>query len=229
MLAGNHLAEGGAGSIVRSGTPDSARFITTVMHQFAESLGFAIDAKDPYTSMHSEEVAEVSHALALSMGLSPCEADIIHVAGHLHDIGKIGVPDSVLKKRGPLNTSEWQAVRRHPKAGADILRPVAALNNLGVVDMVLHHHERYDGKGYPDRLKGTQIPLGARIIAVADSLSAMLQDRPYRVSKDFDAARDEILKCSGTQFDPRVVQAFEKSGDIIRGMVNILSSSGRNS
>lgn len=177
--------------------------------------------------MHSEEVAEVSHALALSMGLSPSEADIIHVAGHLHDIGKIGVPDSVLKKRGPLNANEWQSIRRHPKAGADILRPVSSLNNLGVVDMVLHHHERYDGTGYPHKLKGIQIPLGARIIAVADSLSAMLQDRPYRASKDFDSAKEEIVRCAGTQFDPRVVQAFERASDAIRGMVNVLSSSER--
>lgn len=227
MLAGNNFAEGGAGAKAFPVRPDSAHFVTTVLHQFAESLGFAIDAKDPYTSMHSEEVAEVSHALALSMGLSPSEADIIHVAGHLHDIGKIGVPDSVLKKRGSLNASEWQSIRRHPKAGADILRPVSSLKNLGVVDMVLHHHERYDGTGYPHGLKGIQIPLGARIIAVADSLSAMLQDRPYRVSKDFDAAKEEIVRCSGTQFDPRVVYALERVADAVRGMVNILSSSDK--
>ncbi|WP_343219571.1 HD-GYP domain-containing protein [Pseudodesulfovibrio sp. JC047] len=209
---------------IRPIRPNSAHFVTTVLHQFAESLGFAIDAKDPYTSMHSEEVAEVSHALALSMGLSPNEADIIHVAGHLHDIGKIGVPDAVLKKQGSLSPSEWRAMRRHPRAGADILRPVAALKSLGVVDMVLHHHERYDGTGYPDGLAGAQIPLGARIIAVADSVSAMLQNRPYRPSKNFEAARKEVLRCSGTQFDPRVVQAFEGVAAAIEGMVDVLSA-----
>ena len=202
---------------------ESTHFVTTVLHQFAESLGTAIDAKDPHTFMHSEEVAEVSHALALTMGLSPREADIIHVAGHLHDIGKIGVPDAVLRKRGALNTAEWQAMRNHPELGASILRPVASLCSLGVVDMVLHHHERYDGKGYPKGLKGAQIPLGARIIALGDSLSAMLQNRPYRAAMDFAKAREEIARGSGAQFDPRVVDAFMKSGDTIREMVACLS------
>lgn len=206
------------------GCPDSTHFVTTILHQFAESLGNAIDAKDPHTSMHSDEVAQVAHALALTMGLSPREADIIHVAGHLHDIGKIGVPDSVLGKEGPLTTTEWKAIRKHPEAGADILRPVASLNKLGIVDMVLHHHERYDGKGYPRGLKGAQIPLGARIIALADSLSAILQNRPYRKARDFDDAVSEIIRCSGSQFDPRVVEAFRKSADAIRGIIESLTS-----
>lgn len=208
-------------------TCDSAHFVTTVLHQFAESLGNAIDAKDPHTSRHSDEVAQISHTIALSMGMTPREADIIHVAGHLHDIGKIGVPDSVLSKQGPLSTAEWQAIRQHPRAGADILHPVAALNNLGITDMVLHHHERYDGAGYPDGLRGTQIPLGARIIAVADSLSAILQNRPYRKSRDFRAAHDEIVRCSGSQFDPRVVEGFRKSADVIEGIVGVLSGRGK--
>ncbi|MCJ2165366.1 HD-GYP domain-containing protein [Pseudodesulfovibrio sp. S3-i] len=206
---------------------ESSKFVTAVLHQFAESLGNAIDAKDPYTSSHSEEVAEVSHTLALSMGMSPREADIIHVAGHLHDIGKIGVPDSVLIKKGPLNAGEWQAVRKHPLVGADILRPVAALSSLGIVGMVLHHHERFDGTGYPSRLKGAAIPIGARIIALADSLSAMLQDRPYRATKGFDAACEEIVRCSGKQFDPSVVSAFEKSAGKILSTMSLLSSPGK--
>lgn len=202
----------------------TAHFVTTIMHQFAESLGNAIDAKDPHTSMHSDEVAQISHTLALTMGQTPCEADIIHVAGHLHDIGKIGVPDAVLKKQGPLTTSEWAAIRRHPQAGADILKPVASLNSLGIVEMVLHHHERYDGKGYPHGLRGTKIPLGARIIALADSLSAMLQNRPYRKAMDFEKARNEIIKCSGSQFDPRVVKAFEQSASTIKGIMDVMAS-----
>lgn len=205
------------------GASSCAHFVTTVLHQFAESLGNAIDAKDPHTSMHSDEVAQIAHALALTMGLNPREADIIHVAGHLHDIGKIGVPDCVLGKQGPLSPAQWQAVRKHPQAGADILRPVASLVSLGIVDMVLHHHERYDGKGYPHGLKGTQIPLGARIIAVADSLSAMLQNRPYRRAMTFDIASAEIIKCSGSQFDPRVVEAFRRSAETIRSIVEALS------
>lgn len=203
------------------------QFVTTVLHQFAESLGAAIDAKDPYTSTHSEEVAEVSHILALTMGLSPREADIIHVAAHLHDIGKIGVPDAVLKKQGPLKPKEWQAIRKHPGLGADILRPVASLRSLGVVDMVLHHHERYDGTGYPCKLKGTKIPLGARIIALADSLSAMLQNRPYRSAMDFDKAYAEIVRCSGSQFDPRVVDAFRRSSATIKSLVGVLTNESK--
>jgi len=203
--------------------PDSAHFVTTILHQFAESLGNAIDAKDSHTSMHSDEVAQISHSIALTMGLSPREADVIHVAGHLHDIGKIGVPDATLRKKGALNTKEWQAIRKHPEAGAAILRPVVALHDLGVVDMVLHHHERYDGKGYPCGLQGVKIPLGARIIALADSLSAMLQDRPYRGALTFEAACKEIVRCSGTQFDPRVVEAFRKSSGAIKVVVEALS------
>jgi putative nucleotidyltransferase with HDIG domain len=190
---------------------DPTHFVTTILHQFAESLGFAIDAKDQNTRAHSDEVARIARLLALNMGLSETRAQIIHVAGHLHDIGKIGVPDEVLAKTGALTPSEWRVMRTHPQAGADILRPVAALCRLGIVDMVLHHHERYDGTGYPHRLAGVEIPEGARIIALADTLSAMLQDRPYRRARTFASARDEIIRCSGTQFDPRVVEAFRRS------------------
>jgi HD-GYP domain-containing protein (c-di-GMP phosphodiesterase class II) len=197
--------------------PDQTHFVTATLHQFAESLGNAIDAKDPHTSMHSDEVAEVARILALAMNLTPSQAAVIHVAGHLHDIGKIGVPDSVLRKQGPLTTKEWQAIRRHPEAGAAILEPVTALKRIGVVDMVLHHHERWDGKGYPHGLKGAAIPLGARIITVADSLSAMLQDRPYRAALNLDRACREIERCAGTQFDPAVVAAFRRaSAKILR-------------
>ena len=200
-----------------SACPSPAHLVTTALHQFAQSLGNAIDAKDPHTSMHSDEVAEVARTLALAMDLTPSQAAIIHVAGHLHDIGKIGVPDSVLKKQGPLTTAEWRAVRRHPEAGAAILEPVTALKRIGVVDMVLHHHERWDGKGYPHRLKGEAIPLGARIISVADALSAMLQDRPYRAALDLERACQEIDRGAGTQFDPAVVAAFRSaSGRILR-------------
>ncbi|QGY40008.1 HD domain-containing protein [Pseudodesulfovibrio cashew] len=197
--------------------------VTTILHQFAESLGNAIDAKDPHTSRHSDEVAQVAHILALTMGLTPKEADIIHVAGHLHDIGKIGVPDAVLMKRGPLTTTEWRTIRKHPEAGAAIIRPVTGLARLGIVDMVLHHHERYDGKGYPHGLRGTTIPQGARIIAVADSLSAMMQDRPYRRAMSFATALEEIIRNSGTQFDPRVVEALRRSGETVRGIMETLS------
>ncbi len=198
---------------------ESARCVTSVMHQFAESLGNAIDAKDPHTSLHSDEVANMSRTLALALGLGERQGEIIHVAGHLHDIGKIGVPDAVLGKKGPLNTGEWVAIRRHPEAGAAILRPVTSLCSLGIVRMVLHHHERFDGKGYPHGLRGMDIPIGARIIALADTVSAMLQNRPYRSAASFEITRREIVHCSGKQFDPRVVEAFLRSEEEIRAMV----------
>lgn len=200
----------------------SAITATTILHQFSESLGTAIDAKDPFTSLHSEEVAEISHSIALSMGLSPGEADIIHIAGHLHDIGKIGIPDAILKKSEPLTEEEWQFIKKHPDTGANILRPVVSLLENGIVEMVRHHHERFDGKGYPCGLKGDAIPLGARIIALADSLSAILQNRPYRPSMDFDFAIAEIVNCSGSQFDPEVVTAFMGISEEIRSILNFI-------
>jgi len=192
-------------------SPESAAGRETVMaavHELAASLGRAIDAKDPHTLTHSEEVAEVARILARSLGLSAAGADIVHVAGHLHDIGKIGVPDAVLCKPGRLTGAEWDRMRAHPAIGAEILAPLSCLSGLGVVEMVAAHHERFDGGGYPLGLAGRDIPIGARIIAVADSLSAMLQSRPYRPAMTFEAARAEILRCRGTQFDPDVVAAF---------------------
>jgi hypothetical protein len=182
--------------------------LSTLLHQFAESLGNAIDAKDAHTRSHSEEVALAAFLLARAMGFSPTDADRVHVAGHLHDIGKIGVPDAVLLKAGTLTPEEWEHMRAHPVIGARIVSPVADLADEGVAAMILHHHERWDGRGYPHGLRGEAIPLGARIIALADSLSAMLQHRPYRPAMHFEQAEAELLRCSGSQFDPAVVQAF---------------------
>lgn len=187
------------------------------LHQLAESLGNAVDAKDPCTCAHSEEVAVISQIIALSMGFPPAEADIIHVAGHLHDIGKIGIPDKILLKPGPLTPQEFAVVKKHPQMGADIVRPVKAFSAPGgVADCILHHHERYDGSGYPYGICGTRIPMGARIIAVADSLSAMLQPRPYKNAMSFNEAAKEIVALSGKLYDPRVVKAFISSVDMVR-------------
>ena len=196
--------------------------VTEIIHQLAESLGKAIDAKDTYTLAHSEEVAIISQAMALAMGLGHQAADIIHVAGHLHDLGKIGVPDDILAKTSALTPKEWLAIRKHPDMGADILAPIACLRDCGIVDMVRAHHERFDGNGYPQGLKGGHIPLGARIISVADSLSAMLQSRPYRQAKTFDEACREIIKGTSSQFDPDVVKAFMSIRDRLRDLVAML-------
>lgn len=199
-----------------------------VLHQLAESLGNAIDAKDPFTSLHSEEVAEISHAIALSMELTTSQADIIHVAGHLHDIGKIGIPGTILKKTGPLSENEWGHIKQHPDIGAEILKPVGCLWENGIVEMVRYHHERFDGKGYPQSLKGDDIPIGARIIALADSLSAMLQNRPYRSAQTFDSAVAEIINCSGSQFDPKVVEAFLDISKEIESIITFLNPDKNN-
>ena len=191
-----------------------------LVHQLAESLGRAIDAKDGHTLAHSEEVAVIAQALAQSLGIPAQLADRIHVAGHLHDIGKIGVPDAILGKTGPLAPDEWTRMRAHPDLGADILAPLACLRDCGIVAMVRAHHERYDGRGYPLGLAGRAIPLGARIIAVADSLSAMLQSRPYRPARSFATAVTEIDRNAGSQFDPEVVAAMGRLLD--RGVFDAL-------
>ncbi|MCG8530674.1 MAG: HD-GYP domain-containing protein [Desulfovibrionales bacterium] len=179
------------------------------LHLFAESLGNAIDAKDHCTCLHSEEVALIAQAIGVQLKLSQNETDLLHIAGHLHDIGKIGIPDSILKKEGPLTGNEYAEIKRHPELGAEIVTPVmGAVGNGELVRVILHHHERFDGKGYPAGISGSAIPLGARIIAIADSLSAMLQNRPYREALRFDEAVREITRCSRTQFDPEIVAAF---------------------
>ena len=180
------------------------------LHQFAESLGNAVDARDSATFNHSGEVAELSRMIAETLGLPARQVETVHLAGHLHDTGKIGIPDAILKKQGKLSEEEWIQMKRHPEIGAVIIRPIEAFASAGgVADMVLFHHERVDGKGYPRGLKGHLIPLGARIIAVADTLSALLQNRPYRCGTSLEAALTEIRRCSGTQLDPAVVQALD--------------------
>lgn len=186
------------------------------LHQLAESLGNAVDAKAPCTCAHSEEVAVISQILALSMGFNPREADLLHVAGHLHDIGKIGIPDTILLKPGPLTPHEFAVIKQHPQIGAAIVRPVKAFAAPGgVADCILHHHERYDGSGYPFGIAGRRIPTGARIIAVADSLSAMLQPRPYKKSMSYEDAVQELFDLSGKSYDPRVIKALADSKEMV--------------
>ena len=209
----------------RPGVDEYCPKVSKIVHEMSESFGRAIDAKDPFTKNHSDEVAVISQAVALAMGFTPLMADVIHIAGHLHDIGKIGVPDSVLTKPDPLTDDEWRLIKKHPAMGAAILAPVEAMANMNVPELVLCHHERFDGKGYPRRLSGNSIPLGARIIALADSLSAMLQKRPYRDKIAFDLACREIERCAGTQFDPHVVAAFFTVKDYIKETLSNLHPS----
>lgn len=188
-------------------TPWCAAHLT--LHQFAESLGAAIDVKDDLTCTHSQEVAVLSRHIARAMGLAESRCEAIHIAGHLHDLGKIGIPDHILKKDGPLSNEEWQIMRQHPAMGYSILKPVQALTEgERIADMVLSHHERFDGGGYPNGLAGEAIPLGARIIAVADAMSAMIGHRRYRREDPWEEAVTEINRCQGSHFDPAVVRAF---------------------
>lgn len=176
-------------------------------HELAESLGRAVDARDRRLFRHSEVVADLASLLARAHGLTALQTRMVHMAGHLHDIGKIGIPDSILRKPGPLTPAEWTVMRRHPAIGAEILRPVRVFcGRPGVCDIVLAHHERYDGLGYPCGLRGADIPLGARIVAVADAFSAMTEDRPYRRGMGLADAVEEIRRGAGGMFDPEVVR-----------------------
>ncbi|MDP2847674.1 MAG: HD-GYP domain-containing protein [Humidesulfovibrio sp.] len=180
---------------------------TNTAHEMAESLGRAVDARDRRLFQHSAVVADLASLLAQAHGLTPRQTDLVHMAGHLHDVGKIGIPDSILLKPGPLTPAEWEIMRRHPQMGAEILRPVKVFcGRPGVCEMVLAHHERWNGSGYPYGLRGKDIPLGARILAVADALSAMTEERPYRKSLTVEEAIEEVERGAGTHFDPCVVR-----------------------
>lgn len=196
------------------------------IHQFAESLGLAIDAKDHFTRLHSEEVAVVAQMLALAMGMTPAAADHVHIAGHLHDLGKIGIPDRVLQKAGKLTMREWELIKQHPAMGAAIMAPVHFLSANGITAMVYHHHEAYNGGGYPDNVAGDQIPLGARIIAVADSVSAMMQNRPYRLGMAFADVMQEIVDAAGVRYDPEVVRVLLRNADNVRLTIQCLAEAG---
>jgi putative nucleotidyltransferase with HDIG domain len=165
----------------------------------------AVDARDPYTRVHSVSVAAYAVAIARRMGLSAAAVESLHNAALLHDVGKIGVPDAILTKPGPLTAEEFNTVKRHPEIAIEILGHLSVLADQ--LPLILHHHERYDGRGYPAGLVGEKIPLGARILAVADALDTMLSQRTYKPAYNVDQVRAELIACSGRQFDPAIVQA----------------------
>lgn len=178
------------------------------LHEMVEAFAAALDAKHSYTRGHSERVADIASKIAAQMQLTIEEQEWIHIAGHLHDIGKIGVPDCVLLKPGKLTEEEYEAIKMHPQIGYEILSKVKMLKPI--LEMIRFHHERWDGGGYPLGIKGESIPLGARIIAVADAFDAMSSNRSYRSPFPYGVAIREVQKCKGTQFDPAVVDAFMK-------------------
>ncbi len=172
------------------------------------ALAGTIDAKDSYTAEHSQQLETMAVAVAAEMGLNRQEIEDLKFGAQLHDIGKIGVPDSILKKPGPLTPAEWKVMRKHPEIGEKILSPLPKLR--GAAKIVRHHHERYDGKGYPDGLKGEQIPIGARILAVVDAYNAITTRRVYSTPRSHTIAIEELKRNAGTQFDPEVVKVFLK-------------------
>jgi HD domain-containing protein len=166
----------------------------------------AIDARDPYTARHSETVAAYAVQLAQALGLKPAACERIRLAGLLHDVGKLALERSILHKPGPLSDDEWRQVREHPALSAHIIGGVAHF--AAFLPGARHHHERYDGRGYPDRLAGAEIPLDARVLAVADAYDAMTSDRSYRAALPHAEAIERLQDGAGSQFDPVCVEAF---------------------
>ncbi len=199
---------------------DNARLyneLRETFYQTAEALADAIEKRDPYTGDHTKRVMHYSMGIARYLPLSDEEKENLMLAAILHDVGKIGVEDSVLRKDAELNDDEYQKIIRHPEIGVDILGHIRKLE--GVIPGMKSHHERYDGNGYPERLKETDIPLIARIIAVADTFDAITTNRPYRKAKSDREAIDELVRNIGIQFDRDVVEAFIRSfedGGIIK-------------
>jgi putative nucleotidyltransferase with HDIG domain len=173
-----------------------------------EALGDALDLKDSETEGHSRRVTAYTVVLAMEMNLPPEEIKVIKRGAYLHDIGKLAIPDEILRKSGMLSAEEKELMREHCERGYDVLRKIPFL--AGAAEIVYCHQEYFDGGGYPNMLRGQEIPIGARIFSVADALDAITSDRPYRRARSFDEAREEIHRCSGKQFDPEVVKVFLK-------------------
>ena len=189
--------------------------VLSQFHDLILCIISALEARDPYTSHHSSRVAEMTETICELMGLDEEEKEIYHIAAHLHDIGKIGIRDNVLLKEGKLNDEEWNIMKSHSEQGYNILMNAKSFEV--VADVVRSHHERYDGKGYPDGLKGENIPLGARIIAIADSIDAMISDRPYRKGMDINICKEQIEKNIGIMYDPIIAKkVIEHWDEVLR-------------
>jgi len=198
---------------IRSRLGRVRQIMVAQLHQAYEAsltvLANAIDVRDPYTRGHVERVTAYAQELAIQLGWQGRMLEQFRYGAILHDIGKIFIPESILLKPGELNDEEWDEVKKHPDTGAGMIKDIPYLEQA--VPIVRHHHERWDGEGYPSGLAEEQIPASARIVAVADCFDAMTIDRPYRSGLNLDQACEEIVKCRDTQFDPIVVDAFQKT------------------
>ncbi len=180
-------------------------------HDLIAGIVATMEARDAYTANHSMRVAEMAVALCEFLNLSDDEMTLYHISAHWHDLGKIGIEDSVLRKSTPLTASEWEQMSSHPVIGYNILNRIGSFE--GIAKIVRAHHERWDGHGYPDGLSGETIPLGARIIAVADSIDAMLSTRPYRTEMTLDRCREEIRKNICKMYDARIAYSALSNWD----------------
>lgn len=171
-----------------------------------QTLRYTVEAKDPYTRGHSDRVAEYSVLIGKHLGLSDADLKTLQIGGLFHDIGKIGVPDAILRKESKLTDDEYSEIKNHPSIGAHILSTATIFQDI--IPIVKHHHEKYDGNGYPGRLKGEEIPYFARIAAIADTFDAMTSKRTYRDALPLDVVIAEFERCKGTQFDPALDDVF---------------------
>lgn len=185
---------------------DSKEQLEQAYLDMVETLRYTVEAKDSYTRGHSDRVSEYSVLIGEKLGLPEDQIKTLRIGGLFHDIGKIGIPDSILLKPAKLTDDEYSQIKNHPSIGAHILGSAVIFKDI--IPIVKHHHERYDGNGYPSRLKGEEIPYIARIAAVADTFDAMTSRRSYRGPIDIEHVKEEIKRCEGTQFDPKIAEAF---------------------
>lgn len=178
-----------------------------IYHDILECMVGALEAKDQYTCGHSNRVADMSYDLAKTIGINGTELEMIHIAAHLHDIGKIGISDNILNKSDKLTADEWEHIKKHPEIGHNIL--VRSKKLEYIAHIILFHHERWDGNGYGAGLKGEDIPLGSRIIGICDAIDAMTSNRAYRKAMPWTLCREEVKRNKGLQFDPRLVDALD--------------------
>ena len=198
-------------------TRDACACQEDMFNLLAETLVSALDLREHETGLHSKRVACHTLVLARRFTSNPNELQQIYWGALLHDIGKIGIPDAILLKPGPLTDSEWAELRTHPEKGYDLISQVPGMAEAA--NIILCHEERYDGSGYPKGLSGNNIPLGARLFMVIDTLDAITSDRSYRKRGSFDSAKAEILRVAGSQFDPEAVDAFSAEEEVLREMV----------